>query len=470
MAFSLHPLPEQLTASGLANDPRLQEGKKLLLSAVAEHQANIKGVRPPLDGLKVSYQEMLDAYATLRGGKLWYPYISSGLGNGALVELCDGSVKYDFICGIGPHFFGHSHPLMVDASVDAALGDTVMQGHLQQGSEGLALSKILLEGAGMAPGSAREGHCFLTTSGVMAVENGLKIAFQNRYPANRILALNRCFAGRTLAASQVTDKAAYRDGLPDTVHTDYVPFYDPEDPEGSTAKAAAVLNDHLYRNPKKHAVMVFELIQGEGGFRSGTTEYFETLMRICKDHDVLVMVDEVQSFGRTPELFAYQFFGLEDYVDIVTVGKVLQVCGTLYRTELKPRPGLLSQTFTGSTTALRTGYSIVHALLNDNFLGPEGRIAQMHTHFLQNLQNMEQRFPDKIRGPYGIGGMIAFTPYDGTPKAVLDFSHRLFENGLITFTAGVCPVRIRFLPPIGALTLVDIDNAIAIVEKTLTQG
>jgi 4-aminobutyrate aminotransferase-like enzyme len=358
---------------------------------------------------------------------------------------------------------------MLEAGIAAALSDTVMQGHLQQTADPLALSQLLLEGAGMAPGSAREGHCFLSTSGAMAVENGLKIAFQARHPANKVLAFEKCFAGRTLGASQITDKAIYREGLPDTLQVDYVPFYDPEDPKGSTDRAAKALQTHLHRYPKQYACMIFELIQGEGGFRVGETSFFETLMKICHDHDVLVMVDEIQSFGRTPELFAYQYFGLEEHVDIVTAGKVLQVCATLFRTEIKPKGGLLSQTFTGSASSIHAGYSILHSILNDGFLGPNGRIAQLHNHFVQNLDNLAKRHPNMVCGPYGVGGMIAFTAFDGEKEKTVEITHQLFENGLMTFMAGESPCRVRMLPPMGALQLVDIDNALAIIEKTLKQ-
>src|SRR6266550_3010920 len=84
-------------------------------------------------------------FSESRGGALYYPYLGSGIGNGALVELADGSVKYDMISGIGVHYFGHSHPMLLDAGVDAALRDTVMQGNLQQNVESVALAKTFID-------------------------------------------------------------------------------------------------------------------------------------------------------------------------------------------------------------------------------------------------------------------------------------------------------------------------------------
>ena len=70
---------------------------------------------------------------------MYYPYLGSGIGRGALVELADGSVKYDFITGIGVHYMGHNHPALLEAGVDAALTNTVMQGNLQQNVESARL-------------------------------------------------------------------------------------------------------------------------------------------------------------------------------------------------------------------------------------------------------------------------------------------------------------------------------------------
>ena len=106
-----------------------------------------------------------------------------------MVELLDGSVKYDFITGIGVHYMGHSHPEILDASIDAALEDTVMQGNLQASPIGTEVSKLFLQAA-RRKGSKLE-YCFLTSSGAMANENALKVIFQKKATANRFLAFHR---------------------------------------------------------------------------------------------------------------------------------------------------------------------------------------------------------------------------------------------------------------------------------------
>ncbi len=446
--------------SAWQKDPRVATATKMLLEALEDKQKRITGVKPADPEKKQSYDDLLRAFAEARGAPLWHPYIGSGLGKGALVELLDGSVKYDLICGIGPHYFGHSHPLYIEACAEAAINDIVMQGHLQQNADSLLLMQLLLKHSGM-------DHCFLASSGVMANENGLKIAFQNRFPANRILAFERCFMGRTLAASQITDKAQFREGLPETLFVDYLPFYNHLDPEGSLRHTLHTLQNHLRRRPKQYAVMCFELVQGEGGFYYGTREYYRAIMEVLRKENILVLVDEVQSFGRLPKLFAMQYFGVDDLVDIVTLGKLSQVCATLYRKELVPRPGLLSQTFISSTSAIKTALAIITSLTTGGFYGDNGRVEQLHSRFEEILQRLSNKHPDLLEGPFGIGAMIAFTVYKGANEKTTAFVKALFHAGIICFTAGTSPTRVRFLPPIGVLAESDFIRIESIIEEVL---
>lgn len=454
-------LSPKLQAHALAADSRIAQAKKLLAEAVQAHQKSLTGIRQPDPELKKSYSDLIDKFNEFRGNKLWFPFLGSGIGNGALVELCDGSVKYDFISGIGVHYLGHSHADMLSAAVDAAICDTTMQGNLQQNLDSVGFSEMLIKASGL-------DHCMLSTSGAMANENALKIAFQKRHPANRILAFNNCFAGRSWALSQITDKPSFRDGLPLNVFVDYIPFFDPSKPKESIEQSVAVLKQHIARYPKQHALFFAELVQGESGFYPGSTPYFEALFQVAKENHISILADEVQTFGRTSALFAFQHFKLEKYVDLVTIGKLSQVCATLFRKDHCPRPGLLSQTFTGSTSAIHAGKAIINHLMHGGYFGQKGKIQQIHDRFERNFSEIERRHPQLIKGPYGIGAMIAFTPLGGDTKVVTQFTHALFEAGVIAFIAGQNPTRVRFLVPVGAVTDADIDAVTSIVEKVLT--
>ena len=457
----------ELAADQFRNDPSIAQAQALLHDALREHQATLTGIRPADPARRQSYEAMLEQFAELRGGTLYYPYISSGLGRAALVELADGSVRYDMITGIGVHGLGHSDHDLLAAGIDAALDDTVMQGNLQQGAQAMRLARTLLDAANVD--GATLDHCFFTTSGAMANENALKMLFQRKAPADRLLAFEHCFAGRTLALAQVTDKPAYRDGLPATLRVDYVPFYDAADAEASTRDAVDALHAHLARHPGRHAGMCMELVQGEGGYYPGSRAFFTALIDVLREHDLPVMVDEVQTFGRTSRLFAYQHFGLDEYVDLVTIGKLSQVCATLFRDAFKPRPGLVSQTFTGSTSALLAGQVIVDRLLAAGQFGEAGRNMRIGARFADRLGAIARAHPDWIAGPFGLGAMVAFTPFDGSAQRVGAFIRALFDAGVIGFIAGGAPMRARFLPPPGCVTDDDIDAVCGIVADTLAR-
>jgi len=455
-----------LVADQLLSDPRVQQARRLILQALAEHKQALTAVRPPDPERKVEYDDLLRQFGENRAGNLFYPYLGAGIGNGPLVELADGSVKFDMISGIGVHHFGHSHAALLSAGLDAALRDTVMQGNLQQNVESATLADALLQRA--RPGTSL-AHSFLTSSGAMANENALKLAFHKRPGASRILAFEHAFAGRTMALASITDKAAYRVGLPALLAVDYLPFFDPAIPAGSIERTLAVLQAHVGRYPNQHAALWCEFVQGEGGFHAGSREFFEALCKEAQARHIAVVADEVQTFGRTSRLFAFQHFGLERFVDIATVGKMLQVCATLFTDAFRPAPGLLSQTFTASTSAIVAANVILQDLLTADLFGPDGRNMEVHARFARRFDAIARAHPDWLQGPYGMGAMIACTPFGGSEEKIKKLLHVLFANGVIAFYNGANPTRLRFLPPVPVLTNSHIDTVCDILETTLAQ-
>jgi acetylornithine/N-succinyldiaminopimelate aminotransferase len=453
-------------ADGFFNDPRLEKAKKLIQEALKEHQSGINGIRPAHPELKESYEALLKKMADYRGGALFYNYLGTGIGNGPFVELADGSVKYDFITGIGVHYMGHSHPGVIEAQINGALSNTVMNGHLQQNTDSTRLLELFSKEA--CKNGAEVKNVFLSTSGAMANENAFKIIFQKRSPATRFFAFEKCFAGRTLGMAWVTDKAAYRVGLPKTVDVDYIPFYNADDHQGSIESAVKAMKKYITRFPAQHAGFIMELIQGENGSWVGHKEYFDALIKVCKENNVSVLIDEVQTFARTTELFAFQHFKLDKDVDVVSVGKNSQVCATLFKDDHKPKPGLISQTFTGSSSQIAAAYYVISEIVKGGYLGEHGKIEKLHKKFRSNLEAISKRHPDKLKGPYGIGAMVGMTVFNGDEAKSKAFTMKLFENGVLSFMAGGgLTTRVRFLMPIMAVEEKHIDEVCAIVEKTL---
>ncbi|MFI4875336.1 MAG: aminotransferase class III-fold pyridoxal phosphate-dependent enzyme [Blastopirellula sp. JB062] len=454
----------KLVAERLRFDPRVAEAKRLLREALTEQTASL-APRESLPELREEYDAMLAEFAALRGGALYYPFLGSGAGRGSLVELANGGVKYDMITGIGVHACGHNHPQLLDLQIDAALEDTVMQGNLQQNRESLEVCRRLVKLARRQGASI--DHCFLTSSGAMANENALKILFQHRRGASRILAFDNAFAGRSIVLSQVTDRPQYRAGVPATIPVDFVPFYDLDQPEASLRNAVETLRRHLTRYPDAHCGFMMELVQGEGGYRTAPREFFTALCQELRQANVPIYFDEIQTFGRTHAPFAFQMLQLDEYVDVATVGKMTQVCATLFHEKLKPKPGLLSQTFTSSTSALLAANYILRQLDEGDYFGESGRNAEVHRRFRERFEALRKRRPQIISGPWGVGGMIAFTAFDGSSEMAKQVLFELYAAGVIAFAAGAAPTRIRFLPSLLAIADEEIDSVCDLVERTL---
>jgi acetylornithine aminotransferase len=213
-----------------------------------------------------------------------------------------------------------------------------------------------------------------------------------------------------------------------------------------------------------------ELMQGEGGYYAGSPAFFRALVDVLKSAGVAVWMDEVQTFSRTETPFAFQSFGLAEFVDVATVGKITQVCATLFTDDYKPRPGLISQTFTAATASLFASRAILNELLTGGYFGPGGRIARLREQFVGRLKAIADRHPGWVNGPFGHGTMIAFTPFDGDPGKAKALLVELFDAGLIAFIAGGRPARVRFLPPVGATEEKDVEVVCCILEEVLARA
>ena len=461
----------------------MQHAIDAIIAELKAKQAHITGERGPISPAATEgYEAYMKRAADVRGRALLFPYIGSGLGKGALVELADGSVKWDMISGIGVHFFGHSDPDITAAALRGALGDTINEGNLQANADAYQFSETLLN---LAKRKSRLAHVYLATNGVMANENALKICYQKHAPAPRVIAFRDCFMGRSVTMSQIGDAAANRIGLPLTTLVDYMPFYDPVAAErmGGTKyidMCVSHLTQYIERYPKQHACFIFELVQGEGGFNTAPREFFTALMDVCKASKIAVWDDEIQSFGRTEQMFAYEMLDLGDYVDVFCVGKMTQVCATVYTADYNPGPGLLSGTFIGGPVHFAAGQRVLDRLAGGDFYGPSGRFARHHKLFAEQVKALIAKHPawfPKTSPKWGqlpelvggVGGMMRFTPFGGDKDKVMKATKTLFEEHVISFYCGHGPYHIRMLPPLPVFDEKDWPRVFACVEKGLAK-
>jgi len=439
--------------ASLADSPAVRTAADRLIDAVAEEAAG-RALSPQ------AYARAVRETERLRGRPLFLPVLTAGSGRGARVRLADGRMLLDFIGGIGVYAFGHSDRDLLGTAVAAAATDSVFQGHLAPGAEYLRLSRALVKHAG-----PRLKHAWLSVSGAMANENALKAILQKHAPADRLVVFEGAFAGRTTTLAEITDRPNLREGLPLRGNVLQVPFYDHSD-RNSTERSLLALDAHLRRYPGRIATMLFELVQGEGGFNVAPREFFVALMERCRETRLAVWVDEVQTFGRTGELFAFRSFELDEYVDVVTVGKLLQGSATLFTKRYNSKPGLIAGTYAGASVGMAVGARIIERLSQEGYLGPEGRIAVLARRVEQRFKSLEKRLPRAVGERSGIGAMQAFIPFDGSPELVNAVIRRAFEDGLLVFGAGERPMKLRMLLPVNT-TDEELEAGFAILEKAL---
>jgi acetylornithine aminotransferase len=419
--------------------------------------------------------DLLAQLADVRGRGAFYASIGSGRGRGALVELVDGSVKWDMITGIGVHSFGHGDSELLAVAIEAATQDTVMQGNLQCNREPIVFAQTLRAAA--RRGGADMAHCYPACSGAMVNENALKVCMQARNGAARVLAFHDNFIGRTVTLSHIGDSPGHRQGVPKSIEVDYLPYWSADDPDGSSRAALDAITAVLAQRPGEHACFVLELVQGEGGFTPPPREFFEPLIAAARDASIPIWFDEIQTFGRTDQMFRFESLQLGALADVITVGKMTQACAAMWRAEFNPKPGLLSGTFLGSTAAMACGTRIIERLAAGDAYGPDGRHArlfrQFETRCAQLADSAPHCFPDVLgrHGPMpawgGTGGMMRLTPFAGKKDRIVSLVHRLFDAGVIAFFCGHDPFHLRFLPPVGVLEPSHLDAVMDILAEAV---
>jgi len=407
-----------------------------------------------------AYADSLEALGEMRGLPMVLPLLAGGAGEGAWVQLADGRRILDMVSGIGPYVFGHDDQDLLETASIAAAADVAFQGHVMPGLEYLRLSRGLLRHAG-----SRLEHVWLSLSGSMANENAWKMILQHHAPADHVVAFEHAFHGRTLAMAELTDRPEYREGLPirDNVHR--VPFYDAKDPD-STRKSVDALDRALEAHPGRIAAMCFEIIQGEGGFNDAPAEFFRALMSRCREAGIAVWLDEIQTFGRTGELFAFRTLGLDEFVDVVTVGKILHGSAALFSERYRPRPKLVAGTWAGSTVGMAMGARILQRLESEGYLGPKGRVAALATRIDEAFASLGERLPGVITQRSGLGAMQAFVAWDGDARVTTQLVHDCLDEGVLFQMAGAAPTKIRLLPPL-CLTNEELTVAFASLERAL---
>ncbi len=385
----------------------------------------------------------------------------------------EGRRYIDFSSGIAVVNTGHRHPKVIEA-VKAQLDRFTHTCHQVVPYESYVHLAERLNG--MLPGKFDKKTIFVTT-GAEAVENAIKIA-RNATGRQAVIAFAGGFHGRTFMGMALTGKVVpYKVGFgampADVFHAPFpVPLHGV-----SVADSLAAL-DKLFKadvDPGRVAAIIVEPVQGEGGFYEAPREFMSALRRICDQHGILLIADEVQTgFARTGKMFAMDHH--EVAPDITTMAKSLAggfpLSAVTGRAEIMdaPGPGGLGGTYGGSPIGVAAAHAVLDVIEEEKLCD---RANTLGARLKQRLEAIRDETPEivDIRGP-GFMNAVEFNDVKkGLPSAEFANAVRLkaLDKGLILLTCGVYSNVIRFLVPI---TIQDgvMTEALDILESSIKEA
>jgi 4-aminobutyrate aminotransferase len=391
---------------------------------------------------------------------------------GAHLHTVDGRDVLDFGCGIGVTNLGHGHPAVVAAvheQVDRLWHTSVTAFHPQMIEAAAALVSV-------TPPSLDQ--VFLTNSGAEAVEGAMKLA-RRATGRSDIIAFVGGFHGRTYGALTLTaSKAAYRRGmgplLPGVHHIRY-PYcfrYCSHAPDEVCDLVERDLN-LLFASttaPDTVAAIIVEPVQGEGGYVVPPATFMPALRRICDEHGILLVADEVQSgFGRTGRMFAVDHTKVTP--DIMCLAKALgngmpiaaMVAG--HRVMSALHEGEHGTTYGGNAVACAAAIAVIETLTRDRI--PE-RADRLGRRVMERVRGWQAEIP-ALADVRGLGLMIGLEfMQGGAPAGMLvdRIATNALARGLLVLSCGIDGNVIRLIPPL-TIPEAELDAGLDILEAAV---
>jgi predicted acetylornithine/succinylornithine family transaminase len=365
-------------------------------------------------------------------------------GEGVYVWDDSGNRYLDFVSGLAVNNLGHCHPEVV--------GAICRQAERLMHTSNLYYTEPQIRLAEHLVANSCADKVFFCNSGAEANEAAIKLA--RKYGKARrggdvheIITANRSFHGRTLAAITATAQPKYHKGFePMVAGFRYAEF-------NNLDSFAALVNE-------KTCAILVEPVQGEGGVYPADAEFLLGLRKLCDEHGVLLMFDEVQSgMGRTGKLFAYEHYGVTP--DVFTLAKalggglpigVMAAKGEAVETFV---PGDHASTFGGNPVACAAANAVIQVLLEEGFMA---RVAETGAYFRDKLHVLQVPGIVEVRG---IGLMVGLEIEGDGSKAVKACQ----EQGLLINCIG--GNILRFLPPL-TVQREQIDAAVTVLQKVLS--
>lgn len=352
----------------------------------------------------------------------------------------DGKEYIDFTAGIGVNALGYCDPEW-SAAVAEQAGKIQHMCNYYYCPENTALAQELSQASGMA-------KAFFCNSGAEANECAIKIArkYGEKRGAYRIVTLENSFHGRTLTTLAATGQEGF--------HREFLPLT-----EGFLYAQAGDLAGIQAQLDGSVCAVMLEMVQGEGGVIPMDEGFVQGLAQLCREKDVLLLIDEVQTgIGRTGRFFAYQGYGVQP--DVVTCAKGIAgglpmgACLVSERLGDILQPGQNGSTFGGNPIASAAARVVVRRVSEPDFLQS---VAEKGAYFREKLEAMPQ--VEYVRGR---GLMLGVKLKE---KDAHDVLVQCAKAGLLILTA---KELVRFLPPL-TITQEDIDQGLAIFQQVLAQ-
>jgi len=404
-----------------------------------------------------------------------YTPIVAERAEGAYIYDRDGTRYLDFTCGIGVTNTGHCHPRVVGAIQEQAA-------KLLHGQVNIVFHPPLLQLAQELRPIVPEGldSFFFSNSGAEAVEGAVKLA---RHATGRpnVIVFQGSFHGRTaLTMALTTSKTIYRVGyqpLPAGVFVAPYPYayrygWSPEEAEAFCLQEVEFLLK-TQTAPSETAAVLVEPVLGEGGYVVPPPSFLKGLRRICNEHGILLIADEVQSgFGRTGKWFAIEHFAVTP--DVITIAKGLAsglpLSGIAARPELMERwmPGSHGGTYGGNAVACAAAVATIRVIREEGLLENAQRTGAW---LMDELQELQAESP-VIGDVRGLGLMIGveFTLPDGSPATELAkaVAQGCLERQLLLLTCGPWNNTVRWIPPL-TVTREQVSEALAAFKDALAE-
>jgi len=408
-----------------------------------------------------------------------WPLLPVTRAEGIYLYTPDGQKIMDFTAGFAVTNVGHNHPRVVAAAQK-------QMGELCHSAMGVILHEPLLQLIEALPKVMPDGMdmFFFGNSGAEAIEGAIKLA---RYVTRRpgIIAFEGGFHGRTYGAASVSSvKSKYRlhyePFVPGVYFADYA--YPYRCPLGDTPKTVIdwslaslqKIFDH-FAQPSTIAAILVEPVQGEGGYIVPPSDWLKGLRRICDEHGILLIFDEIHTgFGRTGSMFASQTFDVVP--DIMAVAKGIAngfpMGATVANRELMSRwhAGSHGTTFGGNPVACAAALATLDVIEEEDLVQNCRKMGKI---FLDGLTSLQEKYPI-IGEARGIGLMVAMemvVPGEGkipNPRAVADLLEGCLERGLLAYMAGLHGHVVRFMPPL-IVTEEQVKQALEIIEDGLAK-